>query len=51
VEVAPLPATAGRPAPRAVRDSKNPAEGMLAFAPGTWSSFLDAIRDDAVPTT
>ncbi|MGF7236493.1 MAG: DUF397 domain-containing protein [Frankia sp.] len=51
VQVAALPAAAGRAAPHAVRDSKNPADGLLAFAPGAWSLFLDAVRDDLLPTT
>lgn len=29
----------------AVRDSKNPANGVLKFAPEDWRAFLSAARD------
>jgi hypothetical protein len=28
----------------AVRDSKNPSDGALAFSPGAWAEFLTGIR-------
>lgn len=39
VEVAALPCV------HAVRDSKHPARGHLAFAPEEWDAFLNAVKD------
>lgn len=41
VEVATLPADASV----LVRDSKNPADGVLAFSPEQWKAFTASIRD------
>lgn len=30
-----------------VRDSKNPLNGMLDFAPGTWSAFIEDVNRTA----
>lgn len=50
VQVAPVLADSGGAAGLAVRDSKNPTGGTLAFAPNAWASFLDAVRAGTVPT-
>lgn len=43
VEVAPLPSTGA-----AVRDSKHPDVGYLAFPAAAWEAFLAAARRDAL---
>ena len=40
VEVAELPTAI------AVRDSKDPDGGTLTFTPGTWSTFVSAVKRD-----
>jgi hypothetical protein len=40
VEVAPIPGGG-----RAVRDSKDPAGGLLMFTEAEWSAFLAGVRD------
>ncbi|SHI19690.1 DUF397 domain-containing protein [Streptomyces sp. 3214.6] len=39
VEVATTPATIH------IRDSKNPAHGILTVSPGTWAEFVVSVRD------
>lgn len=32
-----------------LRDSKDPAGPILAFAPATWTAFLAAVKTDTLP--